>query len=93
VIPTIRPLPDERNQPVGHDRRYCSMNAPERPAFTGWHRPSARQPWRPVVQAESQEEAWAMLLTATASGDVTVTASHRDANEWLDKRQRHWNSA
>jgi hypothetical protein len=68
------------------------MNAGERPAFTGWHRPSARQPWRAVVQAESQDEVWAMLLTVTGGGDVTVTASHRDANERLDNRQRNWTS-
>jgi hypothetical protein len=54
------------------------MNATERPAFTRWHRPSALQLWRPVVQAESHDERWATLLIATAGGDVMVTASHRD---------------
>jgi hypothetical protein len=69
------------------------VDATKTPAFTGWHRPSARQPWRSVVRAESHDEAWAMLLTATLGGDVTVTTSHRDANERLDKRRRDWNSA
>jgi hypothetical protein len=68
------------------------MKATDRPAFTGWHRPSADRPWCPVVQAESQDEAWAMLLAATTGGDLTITASHRDANERLDNRQRNWNS-
>jgi hypothetical protein len=50
------------------------------PAFTGWHRPSIRHSWRALVQAESEEEAWGMLLCAVTGGDKTVTPLHRDPN-------------
>ena len=54
---------------------------PDRPAFTGWHRPGVAYPWRRIVQAESEDECWCMLIAAIQGGDLTVTASHRDANE------------
>jgi hypothetical protein len=53
---------------------------PERFAYTGWHRPHARARWRAVVEAESEDEAWAMLLAAVAGGDKTVTKSPADPN-------------
>jgi hypothetical protein len=49
-------------------------------AFTGWHRLSARHPWRPIVQAEGQAEAWAMLQCTLPGGDKMVTALHREPN-------------
>jgi hypothetical protein len=69
------------------------MDETDKPAFTGWHRPGAAYPWRRIVEAEGEDDCWAMLLSATIGGDLTVTASHRDANERLDKPERSWNSA
>jgi hypothetical protein len=69
------------------------MNTTERLAFTGWHRLSARLPSRPIGQAESEGEAWAVVLTSTAGGGMTLAASQCDAIERLDTRRRSWNSA
>jgi hypothetical protein len=56
------------------------MNTTDRPTFAGWHRPGAAYSWRRIVEAEAEDECWAMLLAATAGGDVTVLPSHRDPN-------------
>jgi hypothetical protein len=56
------------------------MNTTDRPTFTGWHRPGAAYSWRRIVEAEAEDECWAMLLAATAGGDVTVLPSHHDPN-------------
>jgi hypothetical protein len=56
------------------------MNEPEQPRFTGWHRRNAAHPWRRIVQSEGEDECWAMLLAATAGGDVTVLRSSCDPN-------------
>jgi hypothetical protein len=50
----------------------------DRSAFVGWHRPHARAHWRPVVEAEGEDECWAMLLAAVAGGDKTVTKNPAD---------------
>jgi hypothetical protein len=57
------------------------MNSPaDRSAWTGWHRPHARAAWRAVVEAEGEDECWALLLVTVAGGDKTVTRSPADPN-------------
>jgi hypothetical protein len=60
--------------------KECVMNTSDRPSFAGWHRPSASSPWRRIVEAEGEDECWAMLLAASEGGDVTVLPSHCDPN-------------
>jgi hypothetical protein len=43
--------------------------------FTGWYRQTARNRWRPVVHAQSEDEAWAMLLDHVAGGDKLILAA------------------
>jgi hypothetical protein len=40
--------------------------------WTGWHRPHRQAAWRVVVHAESEAEAWDLLLAYTAGGDKCV---------------------
>jgi hypothetical protein len=57
-----------------------SKPEPVRPAFIGWHRLEPPLPWRRDVEAESEPEAWRLLLGAVEGGDQAVHPSSRDTN-------------
>ena len=48
--------------------------------FTGWHRPDRRAPWRPVLEAPTEAQAWARLLDYPA-GDKCVLPTGQDPNQ------------
>jgi hypothetical protein len=45
--------------------------------FTGWHRRGRGYPWRPVVQAATEADAWRQLLDAALRGDRCVLPTGR----------------
>ena len=47
--------------------------------FVGWYRAHRRQPWRPVVEADSESAALDKLLNELA-GDKIVLPAGRDPN-------------
>jgi hypothetical protein len=51
---------------------------PER--FVGWHRTGSCSPWRIAVEADTEDEAWAALLSAVDGGDKTVLPQGQDPN-------------
>ena len=50
-------------------------------AFTGWYRATSRQPWQAVCHADSEREAWDLLLARKDSGDKCVLPAGRDPND------------
>ena len=53
------------------------MNDRVRPPWAGWFRPRGGT-WRQAVEAESEPEAWGMILAyAAGSGDKTVLPAGR----------------
>jgi hypothetical protein len=48
--------------------------------WTGWARRGTGDRWRPVVQAQSEAEAWDLLLGHTENADKCVLAAGRDPN-------------
>lgn len=48
-------------------------------AFVGWYRANRRQPWRAVVQADSEDAALGKLLDEPP-GDKIVLPAGRDPN-------------
>lgn len=51
-------------------------------AFIGWYRATRRQPWRPVVQADSEDAAIDNLLREP-TGDKIVLPTGRNVNHKL----------
>lgn len=52
------------------------------PPWTGWHRGGKRQPWRAVVQTETESAAWSALLDQAAlGGEKAVLPSGRHPND------------
>jgi hypothetical protein len=52
------------------------MSNPSEPRFTGWFRPP-RGAWRQACQAESEPEAWQLLLAHVETGDLCVLPTGR----------------
>ena len=48
-------------------------------AFVGWYRANGRQPWRPLVQADSENAAFNKLLNEPPSDNIVLPAG-RDPN-------------
>jgi hypothetical protein len=51
------------------------MNTSTPAPWTGWYRRNPAFPWRPIVGADSEAEAWVKLLGHVASGDKCVLPS------------------
>jgi hypothetical protein len=49
-------------------------------AFVGWYRTNRRQPWRPVVEAGSEDAALDKLLREPPGGKIVLPAG-RDPNQ------------
>jgi len=45
------------------------------PAFVGWTRRHRREPWRAVVEAETEAACWQLLLDLRLRGDKAVTVA------------------
>jgi hypothetical protein len=57
------------------------MNLPaDRSTWAGWHRPHSQAPWRALVEAEGEDEAWRRLLGVVEGGDKCVLPSAKDPN-------------
>jgi hypothetical protein len=48
--------------------------------WTCWHRTDAGRPWRKVGDADSEAEAWRVMMAYPLSGDRTVCRPGRDPN-------------
>jgi hypothetical protein len=47
--------------------------------WTGWVRPGSGSPWKPILQADTQAEAWRLLLNEDV-GQMTVLPAGKDPN-------------
>jgi len=56
--------------------------------FVGWHREDRRSPWRPIVEAESEDGAFRQLLDAARGGDKCILPRGIDPNETAPKARR-----
>ncbi|HTU19244.1 MAG TPA: hypothetical protein VMG10_14385 [Gemmataceae bacterium] len=49
--------------------------------FVGWHRAGKGERWRPLVEAETESDAFSRLLDAAKGGDKTVLPRGVDPNK------------